>query len=134
MNSLGRIFRLIISAKATKMHRAVIDGCPRGLALEESDIHQTLTGAGPDRTGVHVAAGERRVENLVGHHEWTYHRAPLCLVIKNEDIDDRNYVELTGPASRARRPPPRQYGGFHDYRGGGIFSGRRTAACVMAER
>jgi chorismate synthase len=60
--------------------------------------------------------------------------APICLLIRNEDIDDSDYEKI-----RYRLRPSHadytafiKYGGFNDWRGGGLFSGRMTVGFVMA--
>ena len=136
MNSLGRIFRITYFGESHgQAIGVVVDGCPAGLKLEEKDIQPDLdrrrAGSGPAAT---ARREKDRVEIWSGTMNGFTTGAPLCLVIRNEDIDDSNYDELKdlprpGHADLAARI---RYGGFHDYRGGGIFSGRRTVAYVMA--
>ena len=59
---------------------------------------------------------------------------PLCILVPNEDIRSRDYA-----ATRALARPGHadytaymKYHGFEDYRGGGHFSGRITAALTAA--
>ncbi|MHA1939422.1 MAG: chorismate synthase, partial [Candidatus Thorarchaeota archaeon] len=60
--------------------------------------------------------------------------APLMLTIPNKDVDSSPYEEIkdTPRPGHADYTARVKYGGFNDYRGGGVFSGRLTAAMVMA--
>jgi len=60
--------------------------------------------------------------------------APICLLVWNKNIDSSEY-EKTRFLPRPGHSDYTafiKYGGFNDYRGGGMFSGRITAAPVMA--
>ena len=60
--------------------------------------------------------------------------APICLVIWNKDVDSSEYEKnrfILRPG-QADYTSYIKYGGFGDFRGGGRFSGRITAAFVMA--
>jgi len=56
------------------------------------------------------------------------------MIIRNRDVDSRPYEAIrdTPRPGHADYPAKIRYGGFNDYRGGGRFSGRVTAAYVMA--
>ena len=56
------------------------------------------------------------------------------MIIRNKDVDSRPYEAIrdTPRPGHADYPAKIRYGGFNDYRGGGRFSGRVTAAYVMA--
>ena len=60
--------------------------------------------------------------------------APLCMIIKNKNVNSSKYEEF----KKFLRPSQvdfsalKKYGGFADYRGSGRFSGRITAGFVMA--
>jgi chorismate synthase len=60
--------------------------------------------------------------------------APICLIIKNKDINSsyyEKYKELLRP-SHVDYGVLQKFGGYADYRGSGRFSGRITAGFVMA--
>ncbi len=59
---------------------------------------------------------------------------PLTIVIRNKDTKSADYSEMSSVARPAHADLTAQYkyGGFSDYRGGGHFSGRITAALVAA--
>jgi chorismate synthase len=113
----------------------VVDGCPAGLALTETDIQPDLDRR---RSGNSVASTPRqekdRVEILSGVRSGFTTGAPICLVIRNEDIDDVAYKKLESILRPGHSDYTAyvKYGGFNDARGGGRFSGRVTATFVMA--
>lgn len=57
---------------------------------------------------------------------------PICIVIENADTKSGDYVHGTARPSHADYAAFCKYHGFEDYRGGGHFSGRVTAALVAA--
>ena len=60
--------------------------------------------------------------------------APIAMIVKNKDIDSSKYEKLkhTPRPGHADFTAWIKYGGFHDYRGGGRFSGRVTISFVLA--
>lgn len=60
--------------------------------------------------------------------------SPICIVIPNSDIDSRDYDKIKNIArpGHADYSAYCKYHGYNDYRGGGHFSGRITAAIVAA--
>jgi len=135
-NSLGRLFTITSFGESHgKCVGAIVDGCPAGLPVTEADIQGEVDRR---RAGEGVASTTRlekdRVEILAGVSDGLTTGAPICLMIWNEDIDDSDYER-----NRFRPRPGHadytafvKYGGFSDWRGGGRFSGRITAAYVMA--
>jgi chorismate synthase len=113
----------------------VVDGCPAGLRLGESDIQVQLDRRRPG-TSVVVSqrAEEDRVEILSGVFNGFTTGAPICMLIWNKDQDSRPYelIKTQPRPGHADYPAIVKYAGFADYRGGGRFSGRLTATIVMA--
>lgn len=136
MNSYGRSFVVTVFGESHgPCVGAVVEGCPAGLPLAvadvQADVDRRRPGGGPAAT---ARAEADRVEVLSGLHEGKTTGAPLTLVIWNRDVDDSDYERLgdlarPGHADFTARV---KYGGFNDTRGGGQFSGRMTAATVMA--
>jgi chorismate synthase len=56
------------------------------------------------------------------------------MVVWNRDTDDSPYLEIRYKPrpGHADYPASHRYGGFNDFRGGGIFSGRSTISLVLA--
>ncbi len=134
-NSLGKLFTITSFGESHgRCVGVVIDGCPAGLAIAEADIQRELD---KRKAGGSIATTSRseadKVEIISGIFNGKTTGAPLCLVVWNKDIDSSEYER------RRFIPRPGQadytafmkYGGFNDYRGGGMFSGRLTATLVM---
>ncbi|HVE51639.1 MAG TPA: chorismate synthase [Casimicrobiaceae bacterium] len=112
----------------------VVDGCPPGLALSESDIQRDLDRRRPG-TSRHVT--QRRepdsVEILSGVFEGRTTGTPIALLIRNVDSRTKDY----GNIAETFRPGHADYTywqkyGIRDYRGGGRQSARETAVRVAA--
>lgn len=113
---------------------AVIDGMPSGLAVDEEFIASQLSRRRPkdetstprqEKDGYSILSGV-----FEGHTTGT----PICITIPNEDTKSKDYSEMQYKMrpSHADFTASCRYGGFQDYRGGGHFSGRITAALVAA--
>jgi chorismate synthase len=118
-----------------KLIGIVIDGCPAGLAIAAEDIQKELDRRKPGASLASTARKEGdRVEILSGILEGHTTGAPLCLVIRNRDVDSSDYqrTKYRLRPGHADYTTYIKYGGFNDFRGGGRFSGRITAGFVMA--
>ena len=104
------------------------------MPLSEKFIQSELDKRRPGVSRVVSARREQdKVEILSGLFKGKTTGAPICMIVRNEDIDSAPYELL---ASRPRPghadyPAHIRYGGFNDYRGGGRFSGRITVPFVM---
>jgi len=112
----------------------VVDGCPPGLEINETDIQSELDRRKPG-TSRHVT--QRRetdtVEILSGVFEGKTTGTPIGLLIRNQDQRSKDY----GNIAETFRPGHADYAytqkyGFRDYRGGGRSSARETAVRVAA--
>jgi chorismate synthase len=112
----------------------IVDGCPPGLAISETDIQAELDRRKPG-TSRHVT--QRRepdtVEILSGVFEGKTTGAPIGLLIRNTDQRSKDY----GNIAEQFRPGHADYTywqkyGTRDYRGGGRSSARETAVRVAA--
>lgn len=113
----------------------VVDGCPAGLPLNESDIQGLLNLRKPGQSIVTTQRKEEdKVEIISGVFNSHTTGAPICMLIWNKDSDSRPYemIKNIPRPGHADYPAIVKYGGFSDYRGGGRFSGRLTATLVMA--
>jgi len=112
----------------------VIDGCPPGMALAESDIQPELDRRRPG-TSRHVTQRDEpdAVEILSGVFEGRTTGTPICLVIRNVDARSKDYANLldTFRPGHADYAYWRKYG-LRDPRGGGRSSARLTAPTVAA--
>ncbi len=135
-NSIGRLFVITSFGESHgKCVGVVIDGCPAGLPLNEKDIQKEVDRRRPGEGAAATARKEKdKVEILSGVMDGWTTGAPVCLLVRNEDVNDSDYEKI-----KTRLRPGHadytshiKYGGFGDWRGGGRFSGRITAAFVMA--
>src|SRR5919106_2964961 len=112
----------------------VVDGCPPGLELSESDIQPELDRRKPG-TSRHVTQRreEDTVEILSGVFEGRTTGTPIGLLIRNVDARSKDYSKIKDMF----RPGHADYTywqkyGIRDYRGGGRQSARETAVRVAA--
>lgn len=135
-NSIGRALILTCFGESHgKYVGAVIDGCPAGLPLNEGDIQIELDKRRPGLTAVSTPRGEEdRVEIVSGVYKGYTTGAPICMMVKNRDVDSAPYqiISIKPRPGHADYTARIKYGGYNDPRGGGRFSGRITVAYVMA--
>ena len=112
----------------------VVDGCPPGMALSESDIQPELDRRRPG-TSRHVTQRQESdtVEILSGVFEGVTTGAPIALLIRNQDQRSKDYNDIkdTFRPGHADYTYWQKYG-VRDYRGGGRSSARETAVRVAA--
>lgn len=113
---------------------AVVDGCPPGLALSESDIQPFLDARKPGQNKFTTQRNEPdAVKILSGVFEGKTTGTSIGLLIENTDQRSKDYSEI----ANSYRPGHADYAydakyGFRDYRGGGRSSARETAMRVAA--
>ncbi|MEM1922438.1 MAG: chorismate synthase [Nitrososphaerota archaeon] len=135
-NMLGKRFVVLSFGESHgRCVGAVIDGCPAGLRISESDIQSLLDLRRPGQSIVTTQRKEEdKVEILSGVYNGYTTGAPIAMLIWNKDVvsSDYNKVLETPRPGHADYFARLKYGGFNDHRGGGRFSGRITAGFVMA--
>nr|AIE92577.1 chorismate synthase (aroC) [uncultured marine thaumarchaeote AD1000_24_H07] len=135
-NSIGRHFKMTTFGESHgKCVGLVIDGCPAGLQLSESDIQPDLDRRKPAQSSVTTARKEPdNVEILSGIFDGFTTGAPLCLIVWNKDADSKTYLNLvdTPRPGHSDYPALIKYNHFNDWRGGGRFSARNTVPYVIA--
>lgn len=112
----------------------LIDGLAPGLSVDEAVIAELLTRRRPQGS---ISTARREQDAFVvesGVFRGKTTGTPICILIPNHDTrsmdyDDADRLARPGHADLAARC---KYHGFEDYRGGGHFSGRITAALVAA--
>lgn len=140
-STFGNIFRVTTWGESHGPGLGVVvDGCPAGLSLSETDIQLFLDRRRPGQSRFTTARKEPdQVEILSGVFEGRTTGTPISLLVRNQDARSRDYGNL----AEAYRPGHADYSfdakyGFRDYRGGGRSSGRetlgRTAAGAIACR
>ena len=132
-NTTGLRFRLTTFGEShSKAIGGVIDGCPAGIAVDESFVASEMA-----RRHVGADATARReadcVEFLSGIYEGRTLGTPIAFTIANGDVRSSDYDALADKfrPGHADYTYTQRYG-IRDPRGGGRASGRETAARVAA--
>lgn len=112
----------------------IIDGCPAGLAIDESFIQSELDRRKPGQSKITTQRKEDdSFRILSGVFEGKSTGTPIAIVIENQDQRSKDYshIENTFRPSHADFTYQEKYG-VRDHRGGGRSSARETAARVAA--
>jgi len=135
LNSFGRVFRFSTWGESHgPALGAIVDGCPPGLELSESDIQPWLDKRRPGSSRFTTQRQEPdQVRILSGVFEGRTTGTPISLMIENVDQRSKDYSEI----AKSYRPGHADYAyeakyGLRDPRGGGRSSARETAARVAA--
>ena len=109
---------------------AVIDGIAPGIKIDEDYINKKLALRRPcgKISTQRVEADEYQI--ISGAFNGYTTGAPLTVIIPNENTNSKCYSKELPRPSHADYSAECKYHGFQDYRGGGHFSGRVTAALV----
>lgn len=113
---------------------AVIDGLAPGIPVDTDFISAQLTKRRPAGKISTARVEEDKFEILSGVYNGFTTGTPIAVIIPNENVKSGDYSDV----SRLARPGHAdytahlKYHGFEDFRGGGHFSGRLTAALVAA--
>lgn len=137
MNTLGHALKLTIFGESHGWGvGCVLDGLPAGLALDVAkDVQPDMDRRRPGQSLLTTQRQEAdKVEVLSGLVEGHTNGNALTMLVRNEDkqskpYDDTRFLPRPGHSDF---PAHMKYRGQHDPRGGGQFSGRMTAALVMA--
>jgi len=131
----GKLFTLASWGESHgKAIGAVVDGCPSGLFLSESDIQPFLDRRRPGQSTLTTQRKENdAVKILSGVFEGKTTGTPISLIIENTDQHSTDYEEIKDwyRPGHADEVYDSKYG-FRDYRGGGRSSARETATRVAA--
>ena len=135
-NSIGKEFIVTSFGESHgKYVGVVVDGCPAGLKLSETDFQAELDRRIPAQPKIVSARVEKDVAKILsGVFNGKTTGAPIALMVENKETDSSDYEaikDLPRPG-HSDYPVRVKYGGFNDYRGGGRFSGRVTVALIMA--
>ena len=113
---------------------AVIDGLSPGMVIDDSFIRHQLSLRRPSGSisTSRVESDEFQIVSGVFNGRST--GTPLCILIPNTAHRSADYDKLSSVARPGHADYAAQckYHGYQDYRGGGHFSGRITAALVAA--
>ena len=111
---------------------AILDGIAPGLAVDEEFIRHQLSLRRPvgKISTARVESDPFRIVSGVFEGKTT--GTPIAILIPNSNTKSRDYTPEIPRPGHADFAAECKYHGFQDYRGGGHFSGRITAALVAA--
>ena len=134
-SSYGKLFKITTWGESHgRGLGVVIEGCPAGLPIKESEIQLELNRR---RTGQSKVTTTRKegdqIQIMSGVFKGKTTGAPISLLVENEDVDSSKYELIKD----LYRPGHADYTydmkyGFRDYRGGGRSSARETVGRVAA--
>jgi len=134
-NSFGRSFIVTTFGESHGIALGcIVDGCPPGLELAESDIQLDLDRRRPGRSRHTTQRQEPdQVQILSGVFEGVTTGTPIGLLIRNKDQRSKDYGDIKDKfrPGHADYTYQRKYG-IRDYRGGGRSSARETTMRVAA--
>jgi chorismate synthase len=134
-NTFGRIFTVTTFGESHGVALGcIIDGCPPGMELSESDIQGDLDRRRPGRNRHTTQRNEPdQVRILSGVFEGKTTGTPIGLMVKNTDQRSKDYGDIKDKfrPGHADYTYQQKYG-IRDYRGGGRSSARETTMRVAA--
>lgn len=134
-NSFGELFRITTFGESHGTGVGVIiDGCPSGVSLSESDIQPDLDRRRPGQSAITTGRAEKdTIKILSGTFQGKTTGAPIALITYNQEFKSEDYEHLKDVyrPSHADFTYEAKYG-VRDYRGSGRASARETQARVAA--
>ncbi len=134
-NSFGQLFKITTCGESHGGAVAVIiDGCPAGFEISESDVQKELDRRKPGQSSITTPRKETdTIHILSGIFEGKTTGTPILLLAYNEDMRPEDYADL----KNIYRPSHADYTylikyGRRDFRGSGRASARETLARVAA--
>lgn len=134
MNVIGDNLKLTIFGES---HGAgigmVLDGFPAGAEIDMDALKEEMSRRAPGQSELNTPRSEPDApEFLSGVLGGRTTGAPICAFIRNTDTRSGDYHPEKPRPGHADLTAQIKFKGFADYRGGGPFSGRLTAAMVAA--
>ena len=113
---------------------AVLDGLPPAIKIDTDYIDKKLSERRPYGKLSTARVEKDNYRIVSGAFNGYTTGAPLTILIDNENTVSKNYdsIKVCPRPSHADYTAECKYHGYQDYRGGGHFSGRITAALVAA--
>lgn len=132
--SFGSRFKIAVFGSSHGAHVGVeIEGCPKGLGISQGEIQLQLDRRKPG--GSLLVSGRKEEDALIiesGIKAGKTTGEKIRMLVKNNDAKPQHYA----PFGKTPRPGHADYTSSVKYgkaqSGGGVFSGRMTAAFVMA--
>ncbi len=135
MNSYGKLFQVTLYGESHQdAIGVVVDGMKAGTVIDEQLIFHDLERRKPGAIGTTPRKEKDAFKITSGVFNGKATGSPIHIMIENHNTKSTDYEKLI------HQPRPGhadyvaniKYDGFHDYRGGGRFSGRLTAPLVAA--
>jgi chorismate synthase len=134
-DTFGRLFTVTTFGESHGVALGcIVDGCPPGLPLDESDIQKDLDRRRPGQSRFVTQRQESdTVKILSGVFEGVTTGTAIGLLVENEDQRSRDYTKIKDKfrPGHADYTYQQKYG-IRDYRGGGRSSARETVMRVAA--
>jgi len=134
-NTIGKSFTVTTCGESHgQAYACIVDGCPPGMGLTETDIQRDLDRRKPGKSRHTTQRREAdEVKILSGVFEGRTTGTPIGLLILNTDQRSKDYSEILDRfrPGHADYTYQQKYG-LRDYRGGGRASARETAMRVAA--
>lgn len=112
-----------------------LNGLPAGFKLDMDLVKKEMARRAPGQNAFSTKRKEKDEPEIIsGFFEGKTTGAPLTAIIRNTNTISKDYSNIKAKMrpSHADYPASIKYAGANDYRGGGHFSGRITAAIVFA--
>ncbi len=134
MNTFGENLKLTIFGESHgDAIGMVLDGFPAGFAIDFEAVQEQMNRRAPGQTDFTTPRKEPDepvfISGIFNRHSTG---APITAIIKNTDTRSCDYHPEKPRPGHADLTAQIKFGGFADFRGGGHFSGRLTAAMVAA--
>lgn len=134
-NSFGQLFRITTFGESHGgCVGVVIDGCPPGIQISESEIQKDLDKRKPGQSKITTPRKEEdEIKIMSGVFEGKTTGTPILLLAYNKDTRPEDYQEMKDMfrPGHADYTYAKKYG-FRDWRGSGRASARETLARVAA--
>jgi chorismate synthase len=135
MNSYGTLFKVTLYGEShQEAIGAIVDGVPAGIKIDDELITSDLMKRQPGAVGTTPRKEKDEFKILSGVFNGFSTGSPIHIMIENQNIQSKDYEHLKNQPrpGHADFVAGVKYNGFQDYRGGGRFSGRLTAALTAA--
>ena len=136
MNTVGMSYKTtIFGSSHGPAVGCVVDGCPAGLAISTDRIQKQLDRRRPGSSD--VSSPRKEKDSLIilsGLLDGKATGASITGVVNNKDVESKVYdvFKVVPRPGHADYTAAIKYRGFHDHRGGGMFSGRMTIPLVIS--
>lgn len=134
-NSFGKLFKITTWGESHgKGIGVVIDGCPPGIAIDESSIQKMMDRRKPGGSAASTTRKEEdQIQIMSGIHEGKSTGTSMMLWIKNKDANSSAYEKYKDVFRPGHGDITYQAKyGIRDWKGGGRASARETAGRVAA--